>query len=190
MLGANICWHQNRYFFKRLKRLDTTWDFARLVPYKCMDNLLFCHQQKNNIDLEIELVNPFKDSSHSLNWTGLWESLESVLPNHQGKGCAFHANSRKSNPETSLARLLLFQNVAGCLRYPALTRAGSSRSAAVFPGQACKLQVFLASPLASYEPTVFPASRLTSYDDKCLRHRLAGYVYGSAWRYLSFQIWL
>ena len=37
------------------------------------------------------------------------------------QGCAFHTDLRKSNPETSLPRLLLIQNVAGCLHYPALT---------------------------------------------------------------------
>ena len=38
--------------------------------------------------------------------------------------CAFHADWRKSNPETSLARLLLIQSVAGCLcsAPPPLTR--------------------------------------------------------------------
>ena len=36
--------------------------------------------------------------------------------------CAFHTGWRKSNPEISLAHLLLIQNVASCLRSPALTR--------------------------------------------------------------------
>ena len=40
----------------------------------------------------------------------------------QWQECAFHADWRKSNPETSLTRLLLIQNVAGCLHYPARTR--------------------------------------------------------------------
>ena len=95
-------------------------------------------------------------------------------------------DSRKSNPETSLARLLLIQNIAGCLHYPALTRVAGSESTvllvqacklrafpasrltsyesvAVFPAQACKLWVLLASRLVSYESVVFPALRATIY---------------------------
>ena len=50
------------------------------------------------------------------------------------QGCAFYADSRKSNPENSLPHLQLIQNVAGCLRYPALTQV-----AAVSGIAACKL---------------------------------------------------
>ena len=85
-------------------------------------------------------------------------SMKVELINDDGPRNTF--DWRKSNPETSLARLLLIQNVVGCLHFPALTRVLSSESAAVFTAQARKLRAFPASKaheLVGYKLAMYTA---------------------------------
>ena len=138
------------------------WTWQVMLQINKFAAIRYLHSE-TQMPVELVTTIPFKDSSHSLNLTGLCESLESVLPNHHGNSV--------------LAHCLLTTNVVG-RSVDSLVTDASYKSAAVFLAQVCELVLWRDDCVCGIEARelrwrVFPAVCFCCY------------VYGSAWYYLD-----